>query len=156
MSNPTGNPLVSFRADDAWRAPVRERQEDGEPEGSVIRRDLARYYEVLRQELARGLPFSAQEMALICDALNGYSIAYLSDYDVHLRAWWINVEDAIQLNGLAEKWEVAEPATLVARCRNLSPGATAALLDAVARWWARPTVEGETIEDSLRAVGLIR
>lgn len=150
-----GNPQINFRAPEEWLAPVRERLEhEDQPESSVIRRDVARYYAVLRMELARGLPFSAAEIALICDALNGYAFLEGEDYEFSLRAWWAEIADGIRLNRLDRKWNVTDRAGLVERCRNLSPGASAALLDAVQRWWIREGEEGESIEDSLRAVGL--
>lgn len=153
MSKPTGNPAIQFRAAPEVLDPIRSRMGPGESVGEVVRRDLMRYYAVIDLELAR-LNLTEGEAALICDALNGYAI--WSDDSLVLRSWWIAVEDHITLNGAAEKWDIDQPAVFVAKLRSLSPGASAAVLDAVARWWGRQPTDGETIGESLRSVGLVR
>lgn len=144
--------VVSFRASAPLLDQIAERKSEGESDGEVARRDLERYYTVLAHELLR-VNLTAEEAALICDALNGY---WMHDSTVTIRAWWIEIEDAISLNGADAKWGISQPAVLVAKLRALSPGASVAILDAVQRWWARERVDGETIAESLLAVGLIR
>lgn len=153
-----GNPTVQFRAAPDLLDEIRARKQDpAAPDGDQVRLMLARYLAVLAAEL-RATPFSAEEAALVCDALNG---VWMHDYslgspELVLRSWWMEIEDHIRLNDAARKWGVADPAVLVAKCRAMSPGASAALLDAVARWWHRDAPEGESIPESLHAVGLIR
>lgn len=154
MSEPTGNPRVQFRAAPDLHEKVRARKQLEEADGEVVRRDIQRYYAVIDAELQR-LRLTAEEAGLICDALNGYA-SLAEDPDIARRSWWINVEDHISLNDADKKWGVSDPAVLVAKLRALSPGASAAVLDAVERWWLRDGPEGETIPESLQAVGLIR
>lgn len=149
-----GNPTVQFRAAPEILESIRARKQPHEADGEAARRDLRRYYAVIDAELQR-LRLTAEEAALICDALNGYT-SLAEDPSVALRAWWINVEDHISLNNAHKKWGVPDPAVLVAKLRHLSPGASAAVLDAVERWWSREGKEGESIPESLLAVGLIR
>jgi hypothetical protein len=115
--------------------------------GLAAKRALERYVQVLADELAR-LDFSFAEAALVCDALNG---TYLDEHSY--RYLWAEVADAISLQGLDRKWEVENGDALVARLRDLSPGAKMARLDAVERFWQRPN---EDTHDVLRDVGLVR
>lgn len=143
---------MRFRCPTPLLEEVRTRRGVEEADGEAVRRDVERYYVVITEELRR-LSLSAEESALICDALNGY---WASDPALAMRAWWADVEDHIALNDAAEKWGVLQPAVLVAKLRALSPGASMAVLDAVERWWKRDRSTGESIPESLHAVGLIR
>lgn len=148
-----GNSEVRFRCPAPLLAEIRERRAFEQADGEVARRDVVRYYAVLAEELRR-LSLSVEEAALVCDALIGYWVG--DDPALAMRAWWADVEDHITLNDAAEKWGVSQPAVLVAKCRALSPGASMAVLDAVERWVKRDRNSGETLPESLRAVGLIR
>lgn len=105
----------------------------GETASGTIRRDLARYYAMLRDsraDLARVL--TRPEICLVLDALNGIL------HDEHgYRFLWAEVADAIRLNALDQKWKVEDPDDLVRRLRALSPGHTMALVDAAEQFWRR-------------------
>jgi hypothetical protein len=130
---------------------LNQRAADGLSAALVAKRDLERYYWVVGEEL-RHWRLTEQECCLICDALNG---VYLFDAPWHIRSIWAEVADAIRLNGLDEKWGLRadEGAKLVERLRAASPGALAALADAVEQFWRHtdlPTAE------ALRRVGLLK
>lgn len=152
-----GNPTLSFRVAPELLDEIRARGvATGVSDGETARSLLARYFAVLAAEL-RGVQFSAEEAALICDALNGYWMTDLTGgADLVLRSWWIEIDDHIRLNQADRKWGIADPAVLVAKCRALSPGASAALLDAVARWWHRDWPDGMSTQETLHAVGLVQ
>ena len=70
--------------------------------------------------------------------------------------YWAGVEDAIALEGLAEKWEVDGPA-LVAKFRKLTPFEAWAAVLATKKWCGMES--RETYEDrdgTLKAVGLVK
>ena len=144
---------ADLAAEMATRAKVLHGDEaDSASLGSVAKRDLERYYDTLEREL-RLLRLAPEEAALICDALNG---CWLGDTQ-GVRYVWAEVADHIRLDGAATKWSVADPDGLVTRIRDLSPGATMALVDAVERWWGANPVEGdEGWRPSLERVGLVR
>lgn len=133
---------VSFR-DAVVEVAIDARCGRGLSRGQVAARDAGRYYALLAAELRR-IDLSLAEASLCCDALNGLLADSLS-----APLAWANVEDAVEHDGLAEKWEVDGPA-LVARLRT--PGASVAVVDAVEQFWANP----EGGEAALRRVGLIR
>jgi hypothetical protein len=94
----------------------------------IVRRDLARYYQLLREE-ERRLPLSEQEWNLLRDALNGVLFDAI--------AWRFldhEIADAIRLNRLDAKWGV-DGSALIETLRTLCPGQTLAAVDAVERWW---------------------
>jgi hypothetical protein len=108
--------------------------------------DMERYRWLLDQALA-GLQFSRGEACLICDALNGTWL--LNDT---WRWWPAEVEDAIRLNGLDDKWEVDAKA-LLSKVNGLTPTELCAVADAAERFWETPEAEGY---GKLREVGLLR
>ena len=95
----------------------------------TINRDLERLYTLYERALRRtGL--TLDEACLICDALNA------SLYDAktaHLLA--AGVGDSIQMEGLAEKWNVDGEA-LVEKLSDLDDLACMAIIDAAERAWA--------------------
>jgi|WetSurMetagenome_2_1015567.scaffolds.fasta_scaffold318848_2 hypothetical protein len=96
----------------------------------TINESLSRYFEMLRRERAAlRIQFSGPELALLCDVLNG---SLMQSYSIPLL--YAEVEDSVP-DGYAEKWQVDGPA-LAAKLRSLSYGQTAALVDAVERWWS--------------------
>jgi hypothetical protein len=147
-SSGTGN-LITFRAFDSLRSEFAARagQEGRTILSNVARRDLERYYHALGETL-RTVTLSEREALLICDALNG---TLVEPHTAQLL--WAQIDDAIRLDGLADKWEVDGPA-LVARLRTLSYCQALAVTDAVERWWAAGP-RGDRAE-ALRAVGLVR
>lgn len=144
-----GSARVSFRASEL-QSGLEARigtSPDAESMGTAAKRDLGRYYHLVSEGL-RQLELSEPEALLICDALNGYaaleprSAGYV----------WAEIDDAVELDGLDEKWGVEQPAVLVAKLRNASPCAQMAVLDAVERFWR----ESERPADEMvREVGLV-
>ena len=156
-TQPKRQPPVSFRAAPDLLDAIRERAEPtGASDGDMARSMLGQYLAVLALEL-RNSPFSAEEAALVCDALNGVWLRDITGSpELILRSWWIEVEDGIKLNRLDAKWGVADPAVLVAKCRAMSPGMSAAVIDAVGRWWHRDWPDGMSTQETLHAVGLVQ
>lgn len=120
----------------------------------VAKRDLERYYTVLANSVREVQAALGGEKGacLVCDALNGVWLTEASAVGLA----WAEVADHIRLNGAAEKWGLTEDeaADLVERLRDLSPGATATLVDAVERWW-HDAPAGDDREEWLRRAGLI-
>lgn len=152
-----GNPRISFRAPAHVMAEVEARQDamsaivSGEgdaPLGSTARRDLERYYQVVRDELVRA-PLTRNEVLLIMDALNGVIIEHAGGYRGALIA---DVVDHIRLNAADAKW-VVSAAVLEAKLREMRPGTMMALIDASERFWARASEDAEVV---LRELGLWR
>lgn len=111
---------------------------------AVAKRDLERYYALLRREL-RTVNLSREEVLLLLDVSNGtlwepHSIPLL----------WAEVEDGLA-DGLAEKWGVDGPA-FVERLRGLTAGQAFAVVDALERAWKI----GGDLEGAAREVGLLR
>lgn len=96
-----------------------------------INGDLTRYYRLLAEARpALRERFSPAELSLILDACNGWMM------DVASPAYlWMEVADAVRLNGIDTKWEVSDASALVQRLRDLSWIEQVALADAIARWW---------------------
>ncbi len=144
--------LIQFRAPGQLWAEIEARVgATGASASETARRDLARYYELLRRE-REGLELSEAEASLICEALSGLS--RLDEIGPQLA--WAEVADAIRLRRLDERWGVDGP-RLIRRLQELSPGQRVALADAVERFWAA-SASGETrpTAERLRAVGLVR
>lgn len=113
----------------------------------VAKRDLDRYYETLRRELAR-LSLSRGEACLICDAANG--LALLDAYSpFYLPA---EVADAISLNQLDQKWDV-DGEVLMGKLARMTPTQILALCDATEQFWARYEDDTDVV---LREIGLVR
>lgn len=156
------SPQIQFRAIGSMGQEIEARTEmHGEPTDSqkssffseTARRDLERYYKALPQTLY-SINLSYGEAMVIVDALNGYLMTpELPQLMVH------NVRDAIQMDGIDEKWGVDGKA-LIERLAQLSPIECLAVTDAVERWWNAPTYhiseETETHEQRCIRVGLIR
>lgn len=106
--------------------------ERGDNRSEGIRRDGLRYYRLLA-DTRRVLrdQFTEPELALLCDACNGWCI--LSPEDC--RSIDHQVADACRLDRLHEKWGVADPLNLVARLRGLTLLEAVALCDAIERFW---------------------
>jgi hypothetical protein len=141
--------VIRFRAGPVL-AEIQARAVRGDPAvslGHTARRDLSRYYTVLRASLPR---FTEPEASLLLDALNG---VLLDEYTYRLL--WAEVDDAIRLDGLDRKWGV-HGGELVTRLRNLGPAECMAVLDAVERaWLLLSDGSGRTVGDVLREVGLV-
>jgi hypothetical protein len=144
------SPQIQFRAIGSLGDEIEQRYSAGgstyATSGSEIaRRDLERYYDMLKRSLPR---FSQGEAMLLCDVLNGViSMAY------SVPLLWAQVSDALQ-DGYAEKWEIDGPA-LVEKLRKLTPFECMAVVDAVERVWNSPTYYIDNMEERLRKVGLV-
>lgn len=96
---------------------------------STARRDLERYYAVLRAELAAAR-LTLPEASLIMDALNGTRMDHVS-----YRLLWAEIVEAMEDADLAGKWGVSAEA-LTERLRALTPAQSMAIVDAIERAWA--------------------
>lgn len=131
-----GRDTVGLPADLALRTNGRTSRNE------VARRDLERYYEILR----RALPaFARNEALAILDATNGT----LFD-PTTAPLLWADVDDS---EGLGEKWGV-DTSALVARLRGLSYAESLALVDACERFWSYG--QDADTDLALQASGLVR
>ena len=123
-------------------------EERGENRSEILRRDGLRYYRLLA-DARRALRerFSSAELSLIIDACNGWWI--LSPEDC--RSVDHNVEDAIRLDRLDQKWGVSDSAGLIERLRGLTWLEAVALCDAIERFW-HAVGAGEHTRDPARAL----
>lgn len=88
-----------------------------------------RYAEIMRRAQIEKR-FSEPEWNLLRDSLNGCYHQPASQ----IRHLWHGIEDSIELDGLAEKWEVDGEA-LLAKLRDLAFVDEVAVVEAVERWW---------------------
>lgn len=94
----------------------------------TINRDLERLYTLYERALRR-VSLTVDEACLIVDALNS------SLYDARTAGLLpAGIQDAIQLEGLAEKWNVDGDA-LVKKLSSLDELACLAIIDAAERFW---------------------
>ncbi|MNK46810.1 hypothetical protein D3C87_656010 [compost metagenome] len=123
-------------------------QQLSEAIGVVGPRDLSsrlnrigdRYMEILRrQQIAKR--FSEAELNLLKDSLNGV----LHEPAGMIRGVAVGIQDSIELDGLAEKWEVDGPA-LIAKLQALDYVAEVALVEYVEAYWARVSQTDEDME----------
>lgn len=121
----------------------------GDNRNQTADRDLARYYALLDRELAT-LNLTPDEALAVLDALNG---TWLDEHAIPLL--WADIEDAIRLDALDEKWSLDGPA-LLAKLKRLTFGQAFALADAAERWWRLPAEAHASRSSALREVGLIR
>lgn len=95
----------------------------------MVKRDLGRYYRVLRDSLLR-LDLDRDEAFLIVEALKGARFDEGS-----YRYVWAEVDQQIRTSGADERWGVRGE-RLVEKLRNLDPGTAMTLVDAVERFWS--------------------
>lgn len=110
----------------------------------VARRDLQRYYALMRRSLPA---FSEPEASLIVDAMRG---ARTEPHTVEVL--WAGVDDAVRGESLDEKWDV-DGAALVDRLRSLTPFGALTVADACERFWRRTDL---STGENLRRVGLVK
>lgn len=128
--------MMRDRSEDP-RLPSRAEVEARRIEAQLERaeRDLDRYQALMVQGRATlREKFVVKELAALVDVFNGHWFAQPSA--IAGEALVAEVEDAIHLNGLDQKWELSGPALLYT-LRGLSALEAMALADAVERWWAR-------------------
>jgi hypothetical protein len=88
-----------------------------------------RYAEIMRRAQIEKR-FSEPEWNLLRDSLNGVYKQPASQ----IARLWHGIEDSIELDGLADKWEVNGEA-LLAKLRGLSFVEEVAAVESVERWW---------------------
>jgi hypothetical protein len=115
----------------------------------VLNRMASRYAVIIRHSLPR---LSLGEWALIFDALNGTLLP--GDAATPWMAGMLHaeIEDAIALDALAEKWDVTDPAAFVARLSGLSVAEEMAVFEATERFWARAPGADEDTETLIREI----
>lgn len=122
---------------------IETRRRGDEAYGSVAKRDLERYYELLRRSLPA---FTEAEASVLVDACDEWRI------EAHSASLlWAKVDEAIAANGLDQQRSVDGPA-LVARLRSLAPFEALAVCDAIERFRLDPN---PTVTALVR-VGLVR
>ena len=131
-------PTLSFHTiDDALITQIETRARAGASRSEVVETALNSYFLILadaRRTLKATL--TGEELYLICDALNGTLIDAM--WIKHLRA---EIIDAIEINGLDEKWKVDRHA-LDKKLARLTLAESFALADAVRTFW-RKVATGE-------------
>jgi hypothetical protein len=128
------SPVFTLRLPEALSRDLERRASYLGGNAGVVRTDLGRYRTLVRgaqTRLAIEGVFTTDEGAAIIDALNG---TLLVDRPEALTA---SVEDAMRLDGLAEKWEV-DAAALTEKLRGLTALELHAVADAVERFWSAP------------------
>lgn len=147
------SPLVQFRATGLLANEVEQRSEVGKPVSEVGRRDLERYYYLLKLTLAK-LSFTTGEAMLLCDVMNG---SIVEPYSASLL--WASVSDGVD-EGRTEYWKQYHPeldgAKLIAKLKRLTPFECMAVADAVERAWNSETYQVANMEEKVRQVGLVR
>lgn len=140
--------VIQFRAGATLLLEIQARDE-GHGSGPTARRDLERYYYMIRSSMPA---FSKAEARLLVDALSGI---ITEPHTAHLL--WAVVDDAIRLGRLDEKWGV-DAWALVQRLRHeISPFAALAIADAVERVWSlMADAKATPITDVIMQVGLLQ
>ncbi len=139
--------LIQFRAGATLLLDIQARDE-GHGSGPTARRDLERYYYMIRSSTPE---FSEAEARLLVDALSGI---ITEPHTAHLL--WAVVDDAIRLGRLDEKWRV-DGWALVQRLRGMTSFELLAIADAVERVWSMMAdAKATPITDVIMQVGLIQ
>ena len=100
----------------------------GKETSSLINRDLERLYSLYQRSL-RQVQLTPAEACLIVDSQNG------TLHDARSAPMlWGGIEDSINLDGLAEKWEIDGPA-LVEKLKQLNDLQCMSIIDAAERFW---------------------
>lgn len=135
--NGKGTPTITFRTGTGKLAEAlaaRDYKHESH-RNEIAKRDLTRYYLLLERSLAT-VKLTEAEASALCDANN------LSGLEESLPTsmLWANVLDA---HGLGEKWGI-EADLLVSKLRSLSPLQSAAVMDAIERFWVH--AEDSTVQ----------
>lgn len=140
--------VIQFRAGDTLLLEIQARDE-GHGSGATARRDLERYYYMIRSSTPK---FGEAEARLLVDALSGI---ITEPHTAHLL--WAVVDDAIRLGRLDEKWGV-DGWELVRRLRHdLTPFEALSVADAVERVWSMMAdAKNVPIADVILRVGLLQ
>lgn len=132
---------VTFRLGDL-EPHVLRRRPDGRGLGGVVRRDLQRYYRVLRDSL-RQVKLTPEEAHCVVMALRGHDLDAVS-----YRFLWAEIEQRLREQRTAFVPEECNTELLLEGLRRLPPGALMAVLDAVDQYWDR-MAERSSAEPSL-------
>lgn len=142
-------PTVNFRVSDGMLEHLNVRlQSQQETRHAVAKRDLDRYYALLRQEL-RTVLLSRDEVSLLLDLPQHNGSLWTASTPPLL---FEVMEDALRYGRAAAR--NLQGAELVERLKALSAAQNCALVDALERWWARPA--HERTDATLLEVGLIQ
>jgi hypothetical protein len=118
---------------------------------STARRDLGRYYWLLKDSIRR-VDFTQDEASLICEATQGWKDPWSISPEKSL---YFLAVGAIELDELHEKWAL-DPADLLAKIKNLNAVEAAAVLDACEQFWQNLGGEHpEITKETLLQAGLI-
>lgn len=142
-NNGKGTPTITFRvgAGKLAEALTARDYKHESHKNEIAKRDLARYYALLEKSLAT-VQLTEAEANALCDANN------MSGFDKALPSsmLWANVLDT---PGLDTKWSI-DTDLLVSKVRSLSPLQSAAVMDAIERFW----IHSE--ESTVQSVGLTK
>lgn len=121
---------TTIRLTDSVQASIAERSSKRN-QSVVIRRDLARYYDMLSYRFCSlAAVFTDSECGLLLDATSGADL-----YTFTPSKLASIVQDAMKANNLAAKWGV--DADVLAKLDALHDADTLAVIDACERWWVR-------------------
>lgn len=120
----------------------------GDNRSGTISRDLERLYTLYSRALAT-VQLEFNQAYLIVDALNGV----LMDAN-NAKLLWAEIEDAINLDHLDQKWQVDGKA-LVEKLRGLNEIQAIAVIDAAERFW-QAQKSGQEAEELIKKIFKIR
>ncbi len=143
-----GNPKLQFRLDDQDSGEIERRKMRDTVESDIARRDLRRYYTLLRVSLPT---FTEEEALLLCEAMKEPFTLHPSD----VRLLWAEVSNAYRLGRLKHR-KVDVPA-LVDRLRDLTAFECMAIYDAIEQFWHSEYFHRIDLDDTeiLLQIGLI-
>jgi hypothetical protein len=119
-------------------------EDQGRSRSALINAVADRYQEAIRRSTPT---LQLGEWMLICEALNG---ACLVDV-FYVRTAATFIEDAINLDGLAEKWGV-DAVAILEKTMTFNFCELLALVDAAERFWSYTAAEGESYDDIIKAI----
>jgi len=129
---------------------LREGEEDNEGMSQRIAAIIDRYSQVI----ARSCPaFTRGEWCCILDACNGW-VNWAEAGETLMLGIAAEVSDAIELNGLNEKWDLSaeQGRDLVKRLGALSSAETMAVIERIERFWRRCDLD---TDEAMSAAGIV-
>lgn len=126
---------------------VEDRTDDNHPPTTVVNVAADRYLALIQQHQPQ---LTAAEWMLIFDAQNG---VIQDDSAETLTLLWAGIEDAIQMEGLAEKWAVDGQA-LINKIKALDYAGTVVVADAAERFWRHFSHRAIAPEEALATLGI--
>jgi hypothetical protein len=145
---------IQFRPGDIVKE-VEERTDGTTSPDLVAKRDLSRYYTMLRRSLLT-MSWSRNEAMLLVDALSDLAVGEGDSAITTAELAWAKVDNAIRDQGLARKWNV-NGTELVKNLRDMTVCHSVALIDAVERYRALG-MRGADLDElgRLKVAGLLR